>query len=251
MLSKTQLNGMERTGMYVMLAYRTSVQEFTQASPFHLLYGYDLWRNPVCTSDQMSVWCWKLSRGAGDWSTGYIGDGAGPRKEGPAKNCDKGATPVTLSKVERIYLHFPPKRRNHCLPFPYLYQIINCYANSAGIRTIDQPQQAATRISLNRLFIGLHTSLLLHAIVACHYPCLACIYRGLHRQLFGNLIPTLNFTIAHEIHLYFHATECPPSHPLSAADLQLQISSYALLFDLHSVLFYPIHFPSLHGCMKG
>ena len=42
MLSQTQSHGMEGTGMYVMFAYRTSIQESTQESPIHLLDGHDL-----------------------------------------------------------------------------------------------------------------------------------------------------------------------------------------------------------------
>ena len=165
MLSKT----VERSGKdwdtrlpYVLFAYRTSVQESTQESPFHLLYG----RDPClpteetlylpATRSQFDVGSYQEELVIGlqeAWEMARAHVKKAQRRQ--QRNYDKRATPVTLRKGDRVYLHVPSakqgKAHKFARPFRGPYRIVSLYNNGADIRPVDKPHQDTIRVSLNRL----------------------------------------------------------------------------------------------------
>ena len=165
MLSKTvDLNGKnwDEKVPYVLFAYRTSVQESTQDSPFHLLYG----RDPCLqTEEALAVPATRCRFEIGSYLEELVTSlqeaweiarsqvkRAQKRQQ---RNYDKTAKPVPLRKGDRVFLYVPSakqgKAHKFARPFRGPYRIINLYDNGADIRPVDCPQQATTRVSLNRL----------------------------------------------------------------------------------------------------
>ena len=70
-------------------------------------------------------------------------------------NADALSRCPTGGSSERVFLYVPSakqgKAHKFARPFRGPYRIINLYDNGADIRPVDRPQQATTRVSLNRL----------------------------------------------------------------------------------------------------
>ena len=143
---------------YVLFAYRTSVQKSTQESPFHLLYG----RDPCLpTEEALAVPATRCLFEVGSYQEelvtglqeawGMAQKQVKKVQQRQKRNYDQSVKPVILRVGDRVFLHVPSAKQGiahkFARPFRGPYQIIN----GADIHPVDRPQQATTRISLNRL----------------------------------------------------------------------------------------------------
>ena len=165
MLSKTVKQGgkdWDDQLPYVLFAYRTSVQESTQESPFHLLYG----RDPCLpTEEALAMPATRHQFDVGSYQEELV---TGLQKawelarqqvkkaqQRQRRNYDRTAGPVKLRVGDRVYLYIPTAKRGKAhkfaRPFRGPYRVVHLYDNGADIRPVDKPQQATTRVSLNRL----------------------------------------------------------------------------------------------------
>ena len=135
---------------YVLFAYRTSMQESTQESPFHLLYG----RDPYLPSEQaLSVPALREQFDIGSYQEELVTDlqaawelarsNVKKAQQRQQRNYGKGSKPVFLRVGDRVYLHVPSIKRGKAhkfaRPFTGPYRILGLYDNGADIRSIDHP----------------------------------------------------------------------------------------------------------------
>ena len=155
MLSKT----FERTGKdwdqklpYVLFAYRTSVQESTQESPFLLLYGRDPY---LPTENTLSVPVARCTLDVGSYqeklvtSLGEAWEVAREQikraQERQHRNYNRHAQPAPLHVGDRVFFHVPSAKRGNAhkfaRPIRGLYCVIHLYENGADICPVEHPQQ--------------------------------------------------------------------------------------------------------------
>ena len=160
MLSKTvEKNGKNWDELF---AYRTSVQESTQESPFYLLYG----RDPNLPSQEvlstpvergytdLNSYREELVLGLGEaWDLARSNVKKAQKRQ--KKNYDRTLKDVPLKVGDRVFLFVPAMKQGKAHKFarPYRrpYRVVELYANGADIRPVDRPQQSTIRVSLNRL----------------------------------------------------------------------------------------------------
>jgi len=156
MLSKT----VERSGKdwdlklpYVLSKYRTSVQESTQESLFHLLYG----RDPcLATGNALSVPVERCTLDVGSYQEEFV---TGLRdawelareqirraQECQQRNYNQHAQPASLRVRDRVFFHVPSAKRGKAhkfaSPFRGPYHMIHLYENGVNIHPVEHPQQA-------------------------------------------------------------------------------------------------------------
>ena len=147
---------------YVLFAYRTSMQESTQESPFHLLYG----RDPYLPSEQaLSAPALREQFDIGSYQEELVmhlqaawalaRSNVKKAQQRQKRNYGRGSSTVSLKVGERVYLHVPSAKRGKAhkfaRPFKGPYRILALYENGADIRSIDHPREEPKRVSLNRL----------------------------------------------------------------------------------------------------
>ena len=149
MLSKTvDLNGKnwDEKVPYVLFAHRTSVQESTQDSPFHLLYG----RDPCLPTEAVPATRYRFEIGSYQeelvtyqqevWEIARSQVKRAQKRQ--QRNYDKTAKCVPLRKGDQVFLYVPSakqgKAHKFARPFRGPYLIINLYDNGADIRLVQQ-----------------------------------------------------------------------------------------------------------------
>lgn len=147
---------------YVLFAYRTSLQESTQESPFHLLYG----RDPCLpTESALSVPATRQQFEVGSyleelvtnlqeaWELARQNVKRAQRKQ--QRNYNRKTKIAPFRVGDRVFLHVPSAKRGKAhkfaRPFKGPYRILTLYSNGADIRLVDSPQDQPKRVSLNRL----------------------------------------------------------------------------------------------------
>ena len=150
---------------YVLFAYRTSVQESTQESPFHFLYERDPYlpsEDALCApalQEQFDIGSYQEElvihlQAARELARGHIRK-AEERQKKQKKNYGKGSQPISLKVGDRVYLHVPSAKKSKAYkfawPFKGLYRVLALYNNGADIRLIDCPREEPKSVVINRL----------------------------------------------------------------------------------------------------
>ena len=165
MLSKT----VERSGRdwdeklpFVLFAYRTSVQDSTQESPFLLLYGRDPHLpseealSPPVDRSKINLESYRLElvvRMSEAWELAWRHIKKAQRRQKTYH--DRNSRSVPLQVGDRVFLHVPAakqgKAHKFARPLRGPYRVIELYENGADIRPVDRPQADTIRVALNRL----------------------------------------------------------------------------------------------------
>ena len=147
---------------YVLFAYRTSIQESTQESPFFLLYG----RDPslptektltVSTSHQqlyLDDYKTELTTGlAAAWQLAQANVRKAQQKQ--KKHHDRRAKGPEFRQGDRVFVYMPAAKRGKAYkfakPFSGSYRIVELFNNGAAVQLIARPHTGTVRVALNRI----------------------------------------------------------------------------------------------------
>lgn len=147
---------------YVLFAYRASMQESTQESPFFLLYG----RDPRLPTDAVmsplqaktlvdlkeygSDLAYRMSEA---WESARKCIGKAQHRQ--KTFYDRKKRPPNFTVGERVFLYKPAEktgeRRKFARPFHGPYRVMELGTNDAHIRPVDRPQEEPILVALDRL----------------------------------------------------------------------------------------------------
>ena len=165
MLAKTVQSGgrdWDHQLPYVLFAYRASLQESTQESPFFLLYGRDPrlpTENVLSPSKTRALTNLKeygtdlAVKMSNAWDLARKSIGKAQKRQ---KTCyDKRAREPNFVVGERVFLLKPSETtgatRKFARPFRGPYRIVDIEPNNASIRRVDRPQDEPILVALQRL----------------------------------------------------------------------------------------------------
>ena len=147
---------------FTLFAYRASLQESTQESPFYLLYGRD---PQLPTTEMLSLPKERCLIDVGDYIeeiTTHMST-AWERAQGQVKKAqkkqkqqhDKHAHPATFSNGDRVFVYMPAKTtgktRKFARPFHGPYRVLEVFEQGVSVRPIDDPRANPIRVSLDRV----------------------------------------------------------------------------------------------------
>ena len=147
---------------YVLYAYRTSVQESTQESPFYLLYGRDA---RLLTEAALAKprTCFQVD--IDDFKTDHVCNLSDAWEMARQNICqsqkkqkqqyDRKAKLKKYSVGDRVFVHMPGDVRGKvwkfAKPFHGPYRILEMTPTNASVRLVDRPQDAPIFVSLDRI----------------------------------------------------------------------------------------------------
>ena len=147
---------------YVLFAYRASVQESTQESPFFLLHGRDP-RLPstVCldpTPDRQDVELCSYSSEVAEqmqeaWDIAKSSIGRAQAKQ--KGYYDRNTKPPRYRKGQRVFVYMPSAKQGKVYkfarPFHGPFRVVDVYDTGVSVRPIDSPDREVIRVSFSRL----------------------------------------------------------------------------------------------------
>ena len=147
---------------YVLYAYRTSMQESTQESPFYLLYGRDA-RLPTEAALATPRTCYQMDIDdfktdlvcnlSDAWSLAQQNICKAQKKQ--KQQYDRKCKPSKYRVGDRVFVHMPGEVRGKAWkfsrPFHGPYRILELTASNASVRQVDRPQDTPIFVSLERL----------------------------------------------------------------------------------------------------
>ena len=150
----------DRHLQYVLFAYRISLQDSTNESPFYLLYGRDAHQPTSTVLSQMSslntvdvddykhdlvMEAWQLAKKK-------IQEAQTRQKN----NYDKSSSPTKLQVGDRVMVYMPQEKRGKTwkLSRPYHgpYRILSLTQTNAEVWLVDCPDEESIFVSLNRVY---------------------------------------------------------------------------------------------------
>ena len=147
---------------YVLFAYRTSLQESTRESPFHLLYGRDarlpteaaLSHPRTCYQVDLEDYKADLVANLSD-AWGLAQDNVQRAQKRQKYQHDRRATSHKYQIGERVFVYQPSaaqgKARKFARPFHGPYRILELTPTNASVRPVDKPGEAPIFVSLDRV----------------------------------------------------------------------------------------------------
>ena len=147
---------------YVLFAYRASLQESTQESPFFLLYGRDpLLPSELCLNAPQEQQLWELDDYAREmteqmteaWKLAQESIGRAQKKQ--KRYYDQRSKKVLYSVGERVFVFMPSakstKAYKFARPFYGPYRVIAVHDAGLEVRPVDRPHAPVIRVALNRV----------------------------------------------------------------------------------------------------
>ena len=147
---------------YVLYAYRSSIQESTQESPFFLLYGRDprppteSALSPTADRSLTDIDTYKSEvneRLASTWELAREQVEKAQHKQ--KKQHDRHSRDPGFKVGERVFVYMPAEVRGKAYkfarPFRGPYRILRLFENGAEVRLIDKPKADSIRVALNRV----------------------------------------------------------------------------------------------------
>ena len=165
MLAKTVTEGgkdWDEKILYVLFAYRASMQHSTQESPFFLLYGRDprlpteAVLSPPTTRSLMALREYRAglhSRMSNAWelARGMVKKAQSRQKQ----QYDRRCRPPNFAEGDKVFLLKPAEQTGElqklARPYHGPYRIITMDTNTASIRRVDRPEDSPVLVALNCL----------------------------------------------------------------------------------------------------
>ena len=147
---------------YVLFAYRTSLQESTRESPFHLLYGRDA-RLPTEAALSQPRTCYQVD--LDDYKVDLVANlsdawelarkNVQRAQKQQKRQYDHHTTKPTYRIGDRVFVYQPgsiqSKNRKFARPFHGPYRILDLIPSNASVRPVDRPEQVPIFIALDRV----------------------------------------------------------------------------------------------------
>ena len=147
---------------YVLFAYRTSLQESTRESPFHLLYGRDA-RLPTEAALSHPRTCYQVD--LDDYKVDLVANlsdawelarkNVQRAQKQQKRQYDYHTTKPTYHIGDRVFVYQPgsiqSKNRKFARPFHGPYRILDLTPTNASVRPVDRPEEVPIFISLDRV----------------------------------------------------------------------------------------------------
>ena len=147
---------------YVLFAYRTSLQESTRESPFHLLYGRDA-RLPTEAALSHPRTCYQVD--LDDYKVDLVANlsdawelarkNVQRAQKQQKRQYDHHTTKPTYHIRDRVFVYQPgsiqSKNRKFARPFHGPYRILDLTPTNASVRPVDRPEEVPIFISLDRV----------------------------------------------------------------------------------------------------
>ena len=147
---------------YVLFAYRTSLQESTRESPFHLLYGRDA-RLPTEAALSHPRTCYQVD--LDDYKVDLVANlsdawelarkNVQRAQKQQKRQYDHHTTKPTYHIGDRVFVYQPgsiqSKNRKFARPFHGPYRILDLTPTNASVRPVDRPVEVPIFISLDRV----------------------------------------------------------------------------------------------------
>ena len=147
---------------YVLFAYRTSLQESTRESPFHLLYGRDA-RLPTEAALSHPRTCYQVD--LDDYKVDLVANlsdawelarkNVQRAQKQQKRQYDHHTTKPTYHIGDRVFVYQPgsiqSKNRKFARPFHGPYRILDLTPTNASVRPVDRPEEVPIFISLDRV----------------------------------------------------------------------------------------------------
>ena len=161
---KVETNGLDwdQHLPYVLFAYRASVQESTQETPFHLLYGRDPRLPSSLTMDEdpfrdqvdLCVYTSEVTeRLQTAWKLAQESVRCAQRRQ--KKNFDRTAKKPRYQVGQRVLVFMPSAKQGKAYkfacPFHGPYRVVDIHETGASVRPVHKPEQEPIRVAFDQL----------------------------------------------------------------------------------------------------